>query len=893
MNSLDRLFSPKSIAVIGASKNPVRAGHVVMNNLIKGNYDGVIMPVSLKYQSVMGVLSYRNIEVLPLIPDLAILCTNASHNIDIMTQLAAKQVKSVIILSSDGRATTPQGDFVYEHCLAIAKQHNMRILGPNSLGLLLPWKNLNASFSPVNAYQGNIAFISQSAAVCTTILDWAAEKQLGFSAFVNIGNAIDITFADLLDYFSSDPKTNAILLYVDSIKDARRFMSAARAASRNKRILVLKAGKTDAGQLAAKRHTGGNKTLDILYDSAIKRTGMLRVNNTQELFSAVETLNHTTPLRGERLAILTNGGGPAVMALDTLSNIGGKLASLDIQLYNTLDDLLPHSWSHQNPVDIVGDANEQRYAKALKAIMDSDCCDAILIMHTPSAIADSVKTAEEIIKTIQSHPRKKRFNILTNWTGGQSAKAARQRFTNAGYPTYRTPENAVTAFMHLVEYRRNQQQLMETPSSTESITAEAVIHAKNWITEKLNNNKGELLLESHHIAPLFKCFGFQTLPTYMVNEVSEAVQMAEIIGYPVAVKLCSPDIPHKSSVHGVMLNLKTANEVADATQSILDRAKMHSPHANIEGVVVQAMAKISGSEELRIKVISDPLFGPAILIGQGGSEWQLSVDAVCALPPLNTALARYNILLAIKEKKFRPQQKIDLHALSEFLVTLSQMIIQCPEIHELDIHPLLLNEDSLIILDSHITLKHYSGKIHDRLAIRPYPSELEEYTQLKDGTRALLRPILPEDEPKHAEFIKHVSKEDLYKRFFSDVGEFNHEALAKFTQIDYDREMAFVMVTLNHDTTQNEIIGVSRATISPDGNDAEFSILVRSDLKGLGLGKALLKKAIQYCLDKHVSYITGMTMPSNRGMIGLAKSFGFSVDIDFEEGVANLLLEAH
>ncbi|MDE1222551.1 bifunctional acetate--CoA ligase family protein/GNAT family N-acetyltransferase [Vibrio aestuarianus] len=890
MNNLSPFLKPKSIAVIGASVRPFRAGNIVMKNLLQGGFDGAIMPVTPYYPSVCGVLAYKTIDALPIVPDIAILCTHATRNVAIFKQLAAKGISSVIVLSSDMYKLDDQGIEIQKQCSEIAKSAAIRVLGPNSLGLILPWLNFNASFSPVTALKGNIAFISQSAAVCTTILDWANDKQIGFSAFISLGNASDIDFADLLDCLSTDRHTDAILLYVDTIKDARRFMSAARAASRNRRILVLKGGRTLAGRKAAQAHTGGDDTLDIIYDSAIKRTGMLRVNNTHELFAAVETLTHSVPLRGERLAIITNGGGPAIMAVDTLLERGGKLAELEEHIFEKLNQCLPDSWSHSNPIDMVGDADHTRYVNTLNALLDSDEADAILIMHSPSAIAQSEQTAQAVVDAIRAHPRHKHFNILTNWSGELTARPARQIFTQAGIPTYRTPESAVVAFMHLVEYRRNQKQLMETPTTAEPVHVSEIHTAQQWINKQLGE-QSTLHLDTHQIGTLFKCFNFDVLPTWIASDASEAVHIAEQIGYPVAVKLRSPDIAHKSDVQGVMLNLRNSHEVANAAQAILDRTQLSYPSANIHGLLVQGMAKLAGGEELRIKVKTDATFGPVILLGQGGSEWDEAIDAAAALPPLNMTLARYLIVRAIRGGKIRLQklpEPMNVNGLSEFLVRISQMIIDCPQIHELDIHPVLANGSQFTILDADLILKPFQGDGHSRLAIRPYPSELEERVTLRDNSVVMLRPILPEDEPQHAEFIHNVSKEDLYKRFFSDVGEFNHEALANFTQIDYDREMAFVAVDSNDG--EGKIIGVSRALINPENTDAEFAILIRSDLKGNGLGKILLQKVIDYCRLKGTAQISGMTMPTNRGMLTLAQKLGFEVDIHFEDGTADMVL---
>ncbi|MCE7730155.1 bifunctional acetate--CoA ligase family protein/GNAT family N-acetyltransferase [Vibrio campbellii] len=874
MNKLQKLFKPNSVAVIGASQKALRAGQIVMRNLLQSGFGGAIMPVTPKYKSVSGVIAYPNIASLPYTPDIAILCTNVARNKKLLKELDERGTEFAIVISDDAENID-------------VADLNIRVIGPNSLGVILPWHNFNCSFSPVAALPGKIAFISQSAAVCTTVLDWANDKNIGFSSFISIGQGQDVDFAELLDYLSMDAKTEAILLYVDTIKDARRFMSAARAASRNRRILVLKAGKSIQARTLGDQDVD---SLDVIYDSAIRRTGMLRVGNTHELFAAVETLTHSVPLRGERLAIITNGGGPAVMAVDTLLERGGKLASLDEVSADQLSKVLPTNWRGVNPIDLAGDATKKRYVDTINTLMNNDCTDAILIMHSPSAVSDSLETAHAVIEAIQAHPRHKHFNILTNWSGEQTSREARLAFTQAGIPTYRTPESAVVAYMHLVEYRRNQKQLMETPTTAEPLHSGSVNSAREWAREQLLDKK-TVTLDTHQSSPLFEQFGFHILPTWIASEVTEAVHMAENIGYPVAVKLRSPDIPHKSDVHGVALNLRNSQEVSSAAQAILDTAKLSYPAANLQGLLVQGMAKLGSAEELRVSIAADKVFGPVILLGQGGSDWNITQDAVAALPPLNMNLARYLIVIALKSGKVRLQKHkdaLDITELSKFLVRISQMAVELPEIERLDIHPVLVSGSDLTIIDADVTLKQYKGDAQERLAIRPFPAEFVETVTLRDGQPILLRPILPEDEPIHAEFINSVSKEDLYNRFFSDVGEFNHEALANLTQIDYDREMAFVAVAF--DENGPSIIGVARALITPDNSDAEFAILVRSDLKGKGLGKVLMQKIITYCQAKGTKQMSGMTMPTNRGMLSLAQSLGFELDVQFADGTADMIL---
>ncbi|WP_145931170.1 bifunctional acetate--CoA ligase family protein/GNAT family N-acetyltransferase [Yersinia bercovieri] len=873
---LEALLRPKSIAVIGASEKPERAGFLMMRNLLDGGFSGPVLPVTPTHKAVCGVLAYADIASLPITPDLAILCTHDRRNLTLLEDLGVRGCKAVIILS----AATEQ----FAELKACAHRHHMRLLGPNSLGLLAPWQGLNASFSPVPIKKGRLAFISQSAAVANTILDWAQQREVGFSYFIALGDSLDIDVDDLLDFLARDGKTSAIMLYIEHISDARRFLSASRSASRNKPILVVKSGRSQRAQ----QLLNGQQGLDAAYDAAIQRAGLLRVQDTHELFSAVETLSHMHPLRGERLLIVSNGAAPAAMALDELISRNGKLATLSDTTQYALSAALPSFISLRNPIDLRDDASAERYLAAVKPLLDSTDYDALLLIHSPSAAAPGSKTAELLISAIRQHPRGKRITLLTNWCGEYSSQDARRLFTEAGIPTYRTPEGAITAFMHMVEYRRNQKQLKETPALPLDLTANTA-HVHQLIRQALA--EGTTQLDTHEVQPILEAYGLSMLPTWIASDSVEAVHIAERLGYPVAIKLRSPDIPHKSEVQGVMLYLRTAIEVQRAADDILDRVKRTYPQARIHGLLVQSMANRAGAQELRIAVEQDAIFGPLIMLGEGGIEWHHETQAAVALPPLNMALARYLIIQAVKGGKIRSRgslQPLDIPGLSRLLVQVSNLILDCPEITRLDIHPVLASGSEFTLLDVSMQLAPVSGDPQARLAIRPYPHELEETVVLKDGSQCLFRPILPEDEPLLKLFIDQVTKEDLYYRYFSEINEFSHDDLANMTQIDYDREMAFVAV--RQSTTGPEIIGVTRALSDPDNIDAEFAVLVRSDLKGLGLGRELLEKMIQYTRSHGLTRLTAITMPNNRGMIGLAKKLGFSIDVQMEDGIVNLEL---
>ncbi|MDI9220307.1 bifunctional acetate--CoA ligase family protein/GNAT family N-acetyltransferase [Pantoea sp. EA-12] len=873
---LEALLRPKSIAVIGASVQPGRAGYFMMRNLLAGGFSGPVLPVTPKYKAVSGVLAWPDIASLPFAPDLAIICTHAKRNLELLQQLGEKGCKACIILSAPASQL--------EELKACASQWQIRLLGPNSLGLLAPWQGLNASFSPVPIAKGRIAFISQSAAVSNTILDWAQQRNLGFSWFIALGDSLDIDVDDLLDFLARDGKTSAILLYLEHLSDARRFVSASRSASRNKPILVIKSGRSHQAQAMIGTRSG----LDAAWDAAIQRAGLLRVQDTHELFTAVESLSHMRPLKGDRLMIVSNGAAPAALALDELYARNGKLATLSEDTLQALAELLPEGVGRGNPLDLKDDATPARYVACIEQLLDSHELDALMIIHAPSAVSPASETADQIIAAVAKHPRGKQVTLLTNWCGEYSSQAARRAFTQAGIPTWRTPEGTVTAFMHQVEYRRNQKQLRETPALPVGLTQNSA-QAHQLIQQALD--QGITTLDTHEVQPVLQAYDLSTLPTWIASDSQEAASIADQIGYPVALKLRSPDIPHKSDVQGVMLYLRSAAEVEQAAEAIFDRVRHTHPHARIDGLLVQSMANRAGAQELRVVVEQDPLFGPIIMLGEGGVEWQPDKQAAVALPPLNMTLARYLVIQAMKSGKVRSRsalRPLDIAGLSQLLVQVSNLVVDCPEIQRLDIHPLLASADEFTLLDVTLQLAPFNGDNETRLAIRPYPHHLEEQVELKDGQHCLFRPILPEDEPQLRAFIAQVTKEDLYYRYFSEINEFTHEDLANMTQIDYDREMAIVAVRQHNDS--EEIIGVTRAISDADNIDAEFSVLVRSDLKGLGMGRRLLEKMIRYTRDHGLQQLNGITMPHNTGMITLARKLNFRVNIQLDDGIVSLNL---
>lgn len=873
-NGLEALLRPKSIAVLGASGNPGRAGFLMMRNLLSGGFNGPILPVSPKYKAVCGVLAWPDVASLPFAPDLAVLCTNGKRNETLLNALGEKGCRACIVLSS---AAEQQ-----QSLLACARRWQIRLLGPGSLGLMAPWQGINASFSPVTVHKGKLAVITQSAAMSNIILDWAQQREMGFSCFITLGDSLDIQADELLDYLARDSKTSAILLHLDRLHNARRFISAARSSARIKPVLLIKNGRS----AAAKQLLQTCPDLDVAWDAAISRAGMLRVQDTHELFSAVETLSHMRPLKGERLMIISNGASPAALALDELWRRNGKLATLKEPSVTALRACLPESVIAGNPLDLRDDASTQCYQKVVSVLLDSHDFDALMIIHSPGAAAPDSPCARAVIDCLHHHARGKQVVVLTNWCGEHSSREARQLFSDASIPTYRTPEGTITAFMHMVEYRRNQKQLRETPALPVNLTANAA-EAHALLNQALE--LGTTLLDTHEVRPILQAYGLQTLPTWIARDSTEAVKIASETGYPVALKLRSPDIPHNSDVQGVMLYLRNSQEVEQAANAIFGRVKQMWPHAQIQGLVVQSMANRAGAQELRVMVDHDPLFGPLIMLGEGSGVWCVERQAVVGLPPLNMNLARYLVSQAIQSGKLRPRLPLDITGLSQLLVQVSNLVVDCPEIRRMDIHPLLVSGSEFVALDVTLQIAAFSGDADARLAVRPYPHQLEEWVEIKNTHRCLFRPILPEDEPLLQSFIGKVTKEDLYYRYFSEINEFTHEDLANMTQIDYDREMAFVAVRQYNDLT--EIIGVSRAFSDPDNTDAEFAVLVRSDLKGLGLGQRLMEKLIAYARQRGLQRLNGITMPRNHGMVALARKLGFVVDIQLEDGIVSLSLD--
>ena len=886
---LDSLFRPASVAVIGASNRPGSVGAVIMRNLVAGGFAGPIMPVNPRADAVAGVLAYESVAALPQAPDLAVICTPPPAVPGLVADLAARGTRAAVVITAGlGRIRTETGETLRDAMLAAARPHNFRILGPNCVGLLVPTVGLNASFAHTDALKGSIAFLSQSGGMCTAVLDWARSRGIGFSAFASLGDAADVDFGDLLDYLASDPGTRSILLYVEAITQPRKFMSAARAAARNKPVVVIKAGRENEGARAAASHTGALAGADDVYAAAIRRAGMLRVDDIDSLFASVETLARLPTPGGERLAILTNGGGPGVMVTDSLIAGGGRLAELAPATVAALDACLPANWSRGNPVDIVGDAPPRRYLDAFAILARDPGVDAVLVLHVPVAVADASEIARGLIEPIRAAGKP----VLTSWMGADAVAEARRIFEAAGIATFDSPDEAVTAFLQMAAYRRNQEWLAQTPPSIPEEVAvdRAAVRA---IVEAVLDEGREILTEPE-AKDLLAAYGVPVVETRIAADPTAAADLAAEIGFPVAVKVLSPEVSHKSDVGGVALDLEDGAAVAAAAEAMADRLARLRPDARLAGFTVQPMARRTGAQELIVGLSTDPLFGPVVLFGQGGTAVEVVADKAVALPPLNMVLARGMIdrtRVARLLAGYRDRPPADMTAICLTLVRVAQLATDHAEIAELDINPLFADSHGVLALDARVRLdatqRGRAGA--DRLVISPYPRELEERAVLGDGGQVLLRPIRPEDEPGHRAFFESLPPEDVRFRFFSFRRQMDHSQMARFTQIDYDREMAFIALPDAAPAGGARTLGVARLIADPDGVRGEFAVIVGRAAQGRGLGRLLLEKTVRYARERGLSEIVGRILADNVKMRGLAAGLGF-VEREADKGEIEVVL---
>ncbi|MBR0712992.1 bifunctional acetate--CoA ligase family protein/GNAT family N-acetyltransferase [Bradyrhizobium liaoningense] len=879
---LKNLLSPRSVALVGASPRPVSVGRAVLENIRKANFTGEFGLVNPRYAEIAGMQAVTSLEKLPFVPELVAITAPAKEIPGIIEQAGRRGTAGALIVTA-GLGHGPGS--LEEASLQAARRYGMRLIGPNCLGIMMPGVSLNASFSAHMPGAGNLALISQSGAIAAGMVDWAAQRGVGFSGIVSIGDQADVDIADLLDYFATDHKTRAILLYIESIKNARKFMSAARAAARVKPVVVVKSGRMAQGARAAATHTGALAGADAVYDAAFRRAGILRVSDLRELFDCAETLGRVESPGGKRLAILTNGGGIGVLAVDRLVELGGIPAPMTPDTRQKLDTVLPPTWSGSNPVDIVGDADAARYARALEVLLADPGNDAILVLNVQTAIASAADIAETVtglVKTYREERRRWAKPVLAAWVGADQKIV--ETLSGAGIPNYPTEDDAVRGFMHLVQHREVVEELSQVPPAMPDAFAPDIESARSIVSAAMAD--GRKWLEPVEIKRLLEAYDIAMVPTYAAADIEQAVTYAKEIfaqGATVVLKILSRDIVHKSDVGGVVLNLTTPEAVRTAAADILARARKLRPEARISGVIVQAMIVKAKARELILGLADDPTFGTVVVFGRGGTAVEIINDKALALPPLDLQLARDLIertRVSRLLRAYRDVPAVKQDAVAMVLVKLAQMAADIPEIRELDINPLLADETGVTAVDARIavgtTPRKFAGSGPANFAVRAYPSRWERHLELKDGWRIFVRPMRPEDEPTIHTFLKHVTPHDLRLRFFAPMKEFTHEFIARLTQLDYARAMAFIAF----EEATGEMVGVVRIHSDSIYETGEYAILLRSDLKGRGLGWALMQLIIDYARSEGLKTISGDVLKENTVMLEMCRQLGFQVKPD-------------
>jgi acetyltransferase len=877
---LSAIFTPNTVAVIGASDQVGSVGRTLLWNLVSNPFGGTIFPVNPKRHNVLGIHTYPNIKTLPEMVDLAVIATPAATIPGIVAECVEAGVKGAIIISAGFREIGASGRELERQIQEIARG-KMRIIGPNCLGVMNPRSGLNATFANRIANPGNVGFISQSGAICTAILDWSIPENVGFSAFISIGSMIDVGWGDLIYYLGDDPHTQCIVIYMESVGDARSFVSAAREVALTKPIILIKSGQSEAAAKAATSHTGALAGSKTVLDAAFRRCGVLEVDKMSELFDMVELLGKQPRLpQGNRMTIVTNAGGPGVLATDALINTGGELAELAPETIAQLNTILPPNWSHNNPIDILGDANPERYTKALDIVLQDPNSDGFLVILTPQAMTDPTQTAEQLKPYIQKATKP----VLASWMGGIEITAGEAILNNNRIPTYRYPDSAAHLFNLMCRYSYNLRGIYETPVLLEDEETAPNRELVKQIIKTVQANERTILTENES-KEVLAAYGIPIVKTTRVETPDEAVNLAKSMGYPVVLKLYSKTITHKTDVGGVQLNLTDDEAVKWAYQEIKNNVREKAGAEHFLGVTVQPMLKLDGSYELIIGSSIDPQFGPVLLFGSGGQLVEVFRDRAVALPPLNTTLARrlmeqtkiYQALKGVRGRK-----RINLAELEHLLVRFSQLVIEQAWIKEIDINPLLASEECLIAVDARIVL-HDADTPSEKLpkpAIRPYPSQYVTPWTLPDGTEVIIRPIRPEDEPLMVKFNKTLSEQSIYFRYFHLMAlnsRITHERLTRICFIDYDREMALVAEYKNPTTEENELLAVGRLSKLHGLNEAEFAMLVSDTYQRRGLGTEILQRLVQIGRDEKLTRITAQILPENRAMQRVSQKVGFTM----------------
>ncbi|HWR14303.1 MAG TPA: bifunctional acetate--CoA ligase family protein/GNAT family N-acetyltransferase [Terriglobales bacterium] len=887
-NPLDALFHPKSVAVIGASERQGSIGRRVFWAVLSSPFGGTVFPVNKERSSVLGIKTCPTVKEVPEPVDLALIVTPAATVPSIISECIEAGVKAAIIISAGFREHGPEGAELEREILRRIRGTPLRVVGPNCHGVMNPLTGLNATFSQQIARPGNVAFISQSGALCTAILDWSLRELVGFSAFVSVGSMLDVGWGDLIDYLGNDPRTQSIVIYMETIGDARAFMSAAREVSLTKPIIVIKAGRSDEAARAAASHTGALTGSDEVLDAAFRRTGVLRVNSIADIFYMSEVLSKQPRPKGPKLAVLTNAGGPGVIAADGLIAAGGTLAKLSPESIAALNKICPPHWSKGNPIDIIGDASPERYARALDVVVKDPNCDGVLVLTAPQGLTEPTQTAE----LIKPYARGTGKPILTCFMGGTEVAAANEILNRAGIPTFQFPDTATRAFVYMWRYTYNLRGLYETPVFRPEADADVNHDAVKGTIERARA-QGRALLTEYESKRLLAQYGIPTIDTRIAHSAEEAIAHAEEIGYPVAVKVHSETITHKSRVGGVRLHLRDANAVRAAFSEIQSAIEARTGPGNFLGVTVQPMVMRDGIE-LIVGSSIDPQFGPVLLFGSGGRMVEVHKDRALALPPLNTTLARRMMeqTRVFKElQSCEDRGEIKLQPLEALLVKFSHLVTEQPWIKEIDINPLLICGEELKALDARVVLHPSSMKEEDlpRPAVRPYPVQHVSKWSMKNGTEVTIRPIRPEDEPLMINFHSRLSDRTVYMRYFQPLKltqRTAHERLTRICFIDYDREMALVA---ERDVPGEgpQIIAVGRLSKLHGKSEAEVAVLVRDDYQHLGLGTELVRRLMLIAREEKLQYVHSTMLGINREMRAICNRLGFALKVDLEEDLVN------
>ena len=871
---LTELFSPQSVAVFGASDRVDSVGQIVFHNMLESGFQGALYAINSRVAEVQGRKAYASIADIEEKIELVVIATPPQTVPGIIEECGKRGVKAAVIITAGFGEIGAEGKELERRLLENAKHYGIRLIGPNCLGIMRPGIGLNATFNKGGANAGNLALVSQSGALCTAILDWAQVNDVGFSSVVSMGSSADVDFGEILDYLVSDPQTENILLYIEGIRESRRFMSSLRAAARIKPVILIKVGRHEAGSKAAMSHTASLVGSDDAFDAAVRRAGVVRVHSVTQLFSAAKALSCGFHPSGNRLAIVTNGGGPGVMATDRASDLGLVMAELSEATIARLNQVLPPNWSHGNPVDIIGDAQADRYQHAVAACLEDPNVDGVLTILTPQAMTKPLEAAEVVIALANQYSKP----LLTCWMGEAQVSESRKLFAASKKPNFRTPEPAVEVFSYLSDYYENQKLLMQMPEPLSS-RLEPDVEGARMVIEGALQDKRKVLSEMESKAVL-SAFHIPVAQTMVARSPNEALLIAQQLGFPVAMKVNSRDITHKSDAGGVKLNLGNAQAVRAAYHEITENIRRNRPGAHMDGISIQPMIVKPNGRELMVGVICDPVFGPVITFGAGGTMVEVMGDASVTLPPLNSFLARDLISQTNVSKllgAFRHMPPADMEALESVLLRVSEMVCELPMLTEMDINPLILDENGALAADARVVVefRQPSADRYSHMAIYPYPTHLVNHWQLADGMDITIRPIRPEDAEMVQAFVRNLSEESRFFRFMNSVQELSHAMLVRFTQIDYSREMALIAVT---DVQGKEVeLGVARFAFNPDGESCEFALVIADSMHGKGLGQRLMTTLMDAARTKGLKVIEGEVHKNNSDMLHLVERLGFDV----------------